>query len=277
MVLTILVHTRLTAESLPPASGLDGRAASGLMCMEETTERRYGAALERLRSTQKPSAGTPLYSRLVNRPLGRRFAALAYVLGATPNRVTFVSAIFTFSGIALVALLQPMWWSGVLVSLLLMLGYALDSADGQLARLRNGGGSVQGEWLDHTVDAAKVLTIHAAILISAFRFFELPTAWLLVPIAYLIVDSLLFFGMMERDLLLARAAGGKAPASEASTGILRAILILPSDYGLFCLVFVLLGSPMLFFGVYSVMLVCNTLFLLLALVKWYRQLGAYAR
>jgi phosphatidylglycerophosphate synthase len=254
---------------MPPGIARGGRAASGLMCMEELSERRYGAALALLRGAQKPSAGTPLYSRLVNRPLGRRFAALAYVLGWTPNTVTLVSAIFTFT-------VPPAWWLGILVSALLMLGYALDSADGQLARLR-GGGSVQGEWLDHTVDAAKVLTIHTAILIAVFRFFELPTAWLLVPLAYLVVDSLLFFGMMERDLLLARAAGGRAPASGASTGILRAILILPSDYGLFCLTFVLLGIPLLFFGVYTVMLVCNTLFLLAALAKWYRQLGAYAR
>lgn len=246
------------------------------MCMEERSERRYGAALDRLRAAQKPSAGTPLYSRLVNRPLGRRFAAAAYVLGATPDGVTLVSAVCTFSGIALIALVPPVWWLGVLVSALLILGYALDSADGQLARLR-GGGSVQGEWLDHTVDAAKVLTIHAAILISVFRFFELPAGWLLIPLAYLVVDSLLFFGMMERDLLLARAAGGRAPASEASTGVLRAILILPSDYGLFCLLFLLLGAPLLYFGVYALMLVCNTIFLLLALVKWYRQLGAHGR
>lgn len=242
--------------------------------MKQLSERGYRAALERLRSAQKSSAGTPLYSRFVNRPLGRRFAALAYVLGWTPNTVTFVSAACTFTAIALVALVAPAAWLGVTVAVLLMLGYALDSADGQLARLRGGGG-VQGEWLDHTVDAAKVLTIHAAILISAYRFFDLPTVWLLVPIVYLVVDSLVFFGMMERDLLLARAAGGKAPPSTASTGVLRAILVLPSDFGLFCLMFVLLGAPLIFFGVYAIMLVCNALFLLLALVKWYRQLGEY--
>lgn len=245
------------------------------MHVEQTSERSYGAALKQLQGAQKPQAGTPLYSRLVNRPLGRRFAALAYVLGLMPNTVTFVSATFTFTAIALVALVTPAWWLGVTVALLLMLGYALDSADGQLARLR-GGGSVQGEWLDHTVDAAKVLTIHAAILIAVYRFFDVPAGWLLVPIVYLVVDSLLFFGMMERDLLLARAAGGKAPASTASTGVLRAILVLPSDFGLFCLVFVLLGAPLVFFSVYALMLVCNTVFLLLALAKWYRQLGEYA-
>lgn len=243
------------------------RAVSG-------SENGYRAALDRLRAAQKPSAGTPLYSRLVNRPLGRRFAAFAYVRGGTPNGVTFVSAACTFSAIALVALLPPAWWLGVIVSVLLVLGYALDSADGQLARLR-GGGSVQGEWLDHTVDAAKVLTIHVAILVSAYRFFELPAVWLLVPIVYLVVDSLLFFGMMERDLLLRTVPSG-AGAPPASSGMVRAILILPSDYGLFCLIFLLLGFPPAFFTVYAVMLVCNSLFLALALAKWYRQLGGIA-
>lgn len=242
--------------------------------MNDTPARGYRDALHRLRAAQKPSAGTPLYSRLVNRPLGRRVAALTYTWGWTPNGVTFVSAGFTFTGIALIALVSPAWWLGLVIAGLLVLGYALDSADGQLARLR-GGGSIQGEWLDHTVDAAKVLTIHTAILIAVYRFFDLAPAWLLVPLAYLIVDSLLYFGMMERDLLLARAAGGKAPASDSSMSILRAILILPSDYGLFCLVLLLIGSPAVFFAVYTLMLACNTVFLLMALVKWYRQLGSY--
>lgn len=273
--MTILVHTWLADEQGPPPWSVRLLNALGLMHMENATERRYGVALDRLRSAQKPSAGTPLYSRFVNRPVGRRFAAMAHVLGWTPNMVTFVSAAFTFTAIALIAFIEPAWWLGVLASIMLMLGYALDSADGQLARLR-GGGSVQGEWLDHTVDAAKVLMIHAAILISMFRFFEVPQGWLAVPIAYLMVDSLLFFGMMERDLLIARAAGGKAPASTASTGTLRAILVLPSDFGLFCLMLMLLGAPHLFLGAYTIMFVCNTVFLVLALMKWYRQLGAYA-
>lgn len=240
--------------------------------MQETNPRGYRESLERLRASQKPSAGTPLYSRLVNRPLGRRFAAVVYGWGWTPNGVTFVSAGFTFTAVALIALVPPAWWLGPVIAALLMIGYALDSADGQLARLR-GGGSVQGEWLDHTVDAAKLLTIHLAILVAAYRFLDLPPVWLLVPIVYLVVDCLFFFGMMERDLLLARTAGGKAPPSQASSSVLRAILILPSDYGFFCLICVLWGFPLVFFGAYTVMLVGNAGILLVALVKWYRQLG----
>ena len=58
--------------------------------------------------------------------------------------------------------------TGVVVSLLLILGYALDSADGQLARLL-GGGTPEGEWLDHVIDSAKLATIHLAVLVSLYR------------------------------------------------------------------------------------------------------------
>ena len=235
----------------------------------------YRDAVHRLQTAQKPSAGTPLYSRLVNRPLGRRFAALAYLAGLTPNQVTGISALFTFSAVALIAILPPTWWLGVLVSVMLMLGYAFDSADGQLARLR-GGGSVQGEWLDLTVDAAKLGGLHLAILITAYRHFDFPDTWLLIPIAYAIVDSVMFFSMLLKDLLAARALGGKAPRSTASTSLLRAAMIIPTDYGLFCLIFLLLGSPLLFFGVYTILFACNALIFVLVLVKWFRYMGSLA-
>lgn len=236
------------------------------------TSGTYGSALLRLKGAQKPSAGTPLYSRVVNRPLGRYIAAGAYVLGWTPNTVTFVSAVFTFTGITLVALVRPTWWLGIAVSALLVIGYALDSADGQLARLR-GGGSIQGEWLDHVVDAGKVVALHSAVLIAAFRFFDVPTPWLLVPLGYLFVDTLIFFAMLLKDLL-ARTVVAKPQGSTASSGLVRAILILPSDYGFICLMFLLLGSPLLFFSVYSVLFVSNAVILVAVLIKWYRYTGA---
>lgn len=235
----------------------------------------YRAAVLRLQAAQKPSAGTPLYSRLINRPFGRRLAALAYLGGLTPNQVTLISAFLTGSALVLLAVLPPTWWLGVLVSALLVLGYAFDAADGQLARLR-GGGSPQGEWLDHTVDAAKASALHLAILITAYRHFGLTDAWLLVPIAYAVVDGVIFMGKILKDLLAAQALGGKAPASTASTSVLRAIMVLPTDYGLFCLVFLLLGQPLLFFGVYTFLFVCNALILVLVLVKWFRYMGSLA-
>ena len=81
----------------------------------------------------------------MNRPAGRCFAAAAAQFGLRPNQVTLISAVFTFTGLTLVALAEPRWWLGVVVTLLLLVGYALDAADGQLARL-GGGGSKAGGW-----------------------------------------------------------------------------------------------------------------------------------
>ena len=78
-----------------------------------------------LSRAQKSKAGAPLYSRIVNRPAGRVLAAVAHRLGATPDQVTVLSALCTYSGIALIALWRPTVVSAGATALLLMLGYAL--------------------------------------------------------------------------------------------------------------------------------------------------------
>src|SRR4051812_795487 len=85
-------------------------------------ERSFTDALARLRSAQKPGAGAPPYSRWVNRRFGRLLAAAAYRIGATPNAVTGVSALFTFAGLALIALIAPAPWLGLAVTALLVVG-----------------------------------------------------------------------------------------------------------------------------------------------------------
>src|SRR4051812_44202085 len=94
--------------------------------------------VRRLSAAQKGAAGAPAYSRFVNRPAGRVLAALAHRAGLTPNAVTGLSAVVTLSGLVLLVTVRPLWWEGPAVAALLLLGYALDSADGQLARLRGG-------------------------------------------------------------------------------------------------------------------------------------------
>lgn len=84
----------------------------------------------------------------------------------TPNQVTLVSAAFTFASITAIALAGPTWALGVLVWAGLVVGFAFDSADGQLARLTGRGGP-DGEWLDHVVDCAKMVLVHTAVLISS--------------------------------------------------------------------------------------------------------------
>jgi phosphatidylglycerophosphate synthase len=238
----------------------------------------FGQTLARLGGAQKGALGAPAYSRFVNRRMGRFLAAVAFHAGLTPNAVTGISAAFSATGIALLALVAPSWPLGVAVAACLVLGYALDSADGQLARLR-GGGSPAGEWLDHMVDAAKASSLHLALAIGLYRFGDLDArAWLLVPLGYCVVDGVLYFGTMLNDAL--RAQHGVPIRSQQRgerAGVLRSLLVLPTDYGLLCCVFVLLGAPTLFLSVYTLLLVAMTAFLALASVKWFREMGRLPR
>ncbi|GAA2107800.1 CDP-alcohol phosphatidyltransferase family protein [Microlunatus panaciterrae] len=246
------------------------------MTAEAAEATGFVAALDQLRSAQKGSKGAPPYSLYVNRPLGRYLAAAAYQLGMTPNQVTAVSALFTFSAIAELAIFKPTLWTGLLVCLGLVLGYALDSADGQLARLR-GGGSTVGEWLDHIIDSAKVSVLHLAVLITAFRHFDLPgEAWLLVPIGFTLVSAVHFFGMILSEQLarVHRAKLGLPAPAKVATTPLRSLLKLPTDYGVLCALFLLLAVPTLFLWVYTALAVASAGYLLLVLVKWYRDMVA---
>ncbi|MFD6274566.1 CDP-alcohol phosphatidyltransferase family protein [Streptomyces sp. NPDC060209] len=235
-----------------------------------------GTVLRELRGAQKSSKGVSLYSRYVNRPAGRLLAAGACRVGLTPNQVTMISALFTFASIAAVALVEPSWWLGVAVYAGLAVGFAFDSADGQLARLTGRGGP-DGEWLDHVVDCAKMILVHSAVLISFHRFDGLPgEGWLLLPLGFLFVAVLTFCAGLLREQL-GKAAARAAPAAAgpaAPVSRVRAVALLPADYGVFCLVFLLLGAPGAFRAGYAALAAVHALFLVAFLVKWFRELKA---
>ena len=226
-----------------------------------------------LAAAQKSKAGAPLYSRIVNRPVGRVLAAIAHRAHLTPDQVTLLSAACTLAGIVLLAAapLAPAATAGT--SLLLMLGYALDSADGQLARLRNGG-SRAGEWLDHVADVIKLSTIHAAIAISLFRFsldqLTGPVV-LLVPLAFGAVQNVHFFSYILTYQL--RYHGGTPLAkNEGRPSFVKAVLSAPTDYGLMCFALMLRFTPTVFICVYGLMLIGYALYVALALPRWYLEL-----
>ncbi len=245
----------------------------------------YSEVVARLTAAQKSSVNAPAYSRWVNRPLGRRIAAAAYLRGLTPNQVTGISAVFTFSGIAALLLVPPTPLLGLAVSALLVAGYAFDSADGQLARLR-GGGSPLGEWLDHVVDSVKNTSIHLAVAVSWFRFEpDLGplsagsgdgVGWMLaVPVLYAVVSSTFFFAMTLTDQLrrqgktarTVRPAGGSERAA-----VLPSLLTLPNDFGLLIVVYATFGVPPVFAVLYLALFAANTAFLAVGLRRWSREL-----
>ncbi|GAB3819333.1 CDP-alcohol phosphatidyltransferase family protein [Kribbella italica] len=234
----------------------------------------YGDAVARLARAQKPSAGTPVYSRFVNRKLGRYLAAGAFLLNRTPNQVSLSSGFCSLIGIVLLATIAPSLPLALVVTALLVLGYALDSADGQLARLR-GGGSPVGEWLDHMIDCVKITLLHSAVLVSFYRFDAFSNELvLLVPLAYLCVSAVMFFGLILIDQL--RRRHGVSTANVRGDSVLKSLVIAPTDYGILCLVFLTVGWPTLFAGLYGLMLLANLLFLLAAISKWYKEMAALA-
>lgn len=237
-----------------------------------------GTVLRELRGAQKSAKGVSLYSRYVNRPAGRVLAAGAYRAGLTPNQVTLISSLFTYGAVAAVALVEPSWTLAVLVYAALAAGFAFDSADGQLARLTGRGGP-DGEWLDHVVDCGKLLLVHTAVLISFYRFGELPSeAWLLLPLGFQLAAVVTFCAGLLREHLGKAAASARGPSWAAApagpVSRVRAVALLPADYGVFCLVFLLLGDETVFRMGYAALAAVHALFLVLFLGKWFRELKA---
>lgn len=226
-----------------------------------------------LSRAQKPSAGTPAYSRFVNRRIGRVLAAAAFLGRRTPNQVSLASGFCSLVGIVLIATVRPSLGLAVAVTMLLVLGYGLDSADGQLARLR-GGGSPLGEWLDHMIDAIKIVLLHSAVLISFYRFDAFSNqSVLLIPLAYVCMSSVLFFGLILIDQLR-RRHGGAAKPNQRGDSVAKSLLIAPTDYGVLCLAFLAFGTPSLFVVLYGALLALNLVFLAGAVAKWYREMAA---
>lgn len=238
----------------------------------------FRVALETLRTAQKTTKGAPAYSRYINRPLGRPLAALAYAWKMTPNQVTAISAGLTFFGLLIVAATPPRIFTSLAAVLLLMAGYALDSADGQLARLR-GGGTFAGEWLDHVVDAFKANLLHIAVLLCWWQYYKLDPAWYLLPLAYAVLSSVFFFAVILTDQLRRQHRGSSAMflQGEGRSSVWYSLAVVPTDYGLMIVVFGLLWLPQAFITVYTALLIANIIFLGLALPKWFGEVRAFAK
>lgn len=234
----------------------------------------FSTALTNLTRSQKPKRGVSLYSRFLNRPLGRVLAAACYSVRLSANQVTVISAAVTALALATLMLAPASWWRGALVAALLVLGFALDSADGQVSRL-TGTSSKAGEWLDHVVDAGKMVAVHGAVLVAFLVSTPLPAgirplAMALPPIFQLTAVVTFAGGVIAE--LLSRIAAPK-PTQARPTSVTRAMALLPADFGILSLSFVLFGWPTAFLTVYGLLLLANLLIAALLLAKWFRELS----
>jgi phosphatidylglycerophosphate synthase len=222
-----------------------------------------------LAAAQKSGAGVPAYLRWVNRGLGRRAAAAAYVAGLTPNAVTAVSGLFSLAAMTIIVLAPASLLWGVAAAVLLLIGYALDSADGQLARL-TGTGSVAGEWLDHVVDAARLPLLHLAIAVHLLRNEQETLAG--VALAYLILTSVWFFAQILAEQL------NSTPARSVSTAPAWVSFVkLPYDVGTLYILVALLAFPSAFAVLYGALFLITFVVAVASMRRKYAQLSAVSR
>ncbi len=229
-------------------------------------------AYSALARAQKSGAGVPWYMRVVNRRLGRVIASVAAQTRATPDHMTAVSFVAFLAGAALLASVEPGITMAVGSMLLLQIGFAFDSADGQLARLR-GSGSAAGEWLDHVVDSGRHLLLHVAILVGLYRFTDVPDVVLLVPLAFALFSTVRFFAQILAEQL-ARRDPVAGPESVPRFGVW---IQAPADTGVLNAVVILWAWTTVFVWAYSVMAVLNGLLLAATLVRRHRELVGLGR
>ncbi|MCU1414468.1 MAG: CDP-alcohol phosphatidyltransferase [Microbacteriaceae bacterium] len=231
-------------------------------------ERKFTAALVAVRSAQKPGGGVPAYTRWVNRRLARYVAAAAYTAGLSPNAVSAISAVLSAIGLAVLVVLPPTIGSGLLVALLLAVGYVLDSADGQVARLGQRGGPA-GEWLDHVIDAIRTPAIHLAVLVALFRDPGVGRWPLIIALLYTLVSV----GQFMSQILSEQLSGAAKPTSEGA-GVRQSVILIPTDMGTLCLIFVFWGAPVVFVIVYTAMFGLNLIHTAISFRRKYRRLVA---
>lgn len=225
----------------------------------------FAESMRRLDGAQKTGIGVPAYTRWVNRRAARYLCAIAEAAGATPAVVSMLSILVTLSGLGtFLALHRTPLLAGIIAAVLLALGYALDSADGQLARLQNSS-SVQGEWLDHTLDSVRIPAVHLTIG-AAFLLHGAP--WLAVGAAlFTVVASASFLSQILGSQL--REQSQKAPAQVRR---FQSWILLPVDTGVLCWIFVLWAVLPLFGAVYIALLATNLLHILASTRRRWREL-----
>lgn len=232
----------------------------------------FRETLSLLGAAQKPGSGVPAYTRWVNRKVARYFAAGAVKFGITPNGVTAISAILSFMGILLLLFVEPSFLSALGIAVFFALGYALDSADGQVARV-TGMSSPAGEWLDHVVDAIRTPVQHLAVLVGFIRFQDhwpmngWPLWWL--PMAF----AVLTVGYFMSQILAEQLRNNRKTAAPPAGGPLRSFINLHMDAGTFCWIFIFWGWGWGFVVVYGLLFLAFLLTTAMSMRRKYLSLN----
>lgn len=233
----------------------------------------FAQSFRELSQAQKGKKGVPLYTLYVNRPAGRVVAAALRNTRFRANHVTLAGGVLTYGALLWLAFGAGPGPTTALVGLLLAVGFILDSADGQLARLQ-GRSSKLGEWLDHVLDGGRIVLLHGAVLCFLLRTTAIPAVALAVLCGgFLFANAMIFLAGALMDHLTRRDGQGQHGAARPGGLLKRSVLTLPVDYGVTCLVFLALPWPGIFLPGYGALAVLHCLFCAAFLVKSYRTLA----
>jgi hypothetical protein len=82
----------------------------------------------------------------------------------------------------------------------------------------------------------------------------------------------LFAALLNEQLRRNHGARERAQRTDRRPSVLRSLVVVPTDYGLLALTFVLLGAPVVFLWVYAFLFLATTGYLMLASVRWFREM-----
>lgn len=153
-----------------PGDSSEGTAAAGARLTDGMGPRPGYIARVRALVASSPKRERSFYAGYVTRTAGAAMAVALEDTRATPNSVTLLGlAVHTVAALvlAMAALpIEPAPWIAVL--LLWQIGFALDGADGQLARLRRRA-SAFGAWLDTWADVVTHVLVYGALALYVAR------------------------------------------------------------------------------------------------------------
>lgn len=202
-------------------------------------------------SSKKSKTG--IYTYYVNRNAAIPVTWLMWKIGLTPNAVSLISFTVTHVALALLIALGASAPVAIGAYLLLVLGYILDSSDGQLARV-SGKISRLGEWIDHSFDIIKLLTINMTLgyvviqaAVAADQSLTLP----FLAVGLNLLSQPAHFFIVNMKIMLLGIQGPETDLRQMSPATVLALLIRHgADYGLFIMIVLLLPWQEVFVPVY---------------------------
>ncbi|MFJ6199846.1 CDP-alcohol phosphatidyltransferase family protein [Micromonospora sp. NPDC092111] len=206
--------------------------------------------------------GGGLFSESVSQWLGAVFALVAQRLGLRPTALTVTNLVLGLAAsVTVVALAGPVaagdvpaWLVGLVALVGWQVAYALDCADGQLARV-TGQGSAAGARVDVLCDVAAQIALVAALSATAVAQHPATPTWLVAVFAGTWMVNLVTSVMQ---------AGPNAASMVTSTSLPVRLAKLVRDYGavIFVAALVLMVAPALVLWVIVAFTIVNGGFLL---------------